>query len=98
MNNIALLLAPADVEDMLAHRLRAERKRRGWTQTEMATRSGLSIATVARLEQTGQGQLSSLIHLSAALGRLSDFEALLKPAPPSSLEELRQQAARSKDP
>ena len=97
MDDILLYLTPSDVEDMLARRLRAARKRRGWTQAEMATRSGLSIATVARLEQTGQGQLSSLIHLTAALGRLSDFEALLASGPPSSLEELRQQAARSKE-
>lgn len=59
----------------------------------MATRSGLSVATVARLEQSGQGQLSSLIYLCGALGRLDDFEALLKAPAPASLDELRRRRA-----
>ncbi|MCB9763876.1 MAG: helix-turn-helix transcriptional regulator [Alphaproteobacteria bacterium] len=98
MDDLLLILTPTDVERMLASRLRAARKRRGWTQAEMATRSGLSIATVARMEQTGQGQLSSLLHLAAALDRLRDFESLLEPTAPASLEELRLQDAKGSQP
>ncbi|NOY24982.1 MAG: helix-turn-helix transcriptional regulator [Oligoflexia bacterium] len=89
MNDLLLALTPADVEATLARRLRAARKAKGWTQAELATRSGLSIATVARLEQSGQGQVSSLVRLCAGLGRLDDFDAVLKAVAPTTLDELR---------
>ena len=47
------------------------------------------MATIARLERSGQGQLSSFVRLCAALDRLDDFQALLKPTPPRSMDELR---------
>lgn len=84
-----MIPTPADVAASLAKRIRAERKRRRWTQSELAVRSGLSVATVARLESTGQGQLSSLIGVVAALGRLRDFDALLVEQGPATLAELR---------
>ncbi|MBW2257593.1 MAG: helix-turn-helix transcriptional regulator [Deltaproteobacteria bacterium] len=84
-----LALTPADVEAALARRLRDARKAKGWTQAELATRSGLSVATVARLERSGQGQVSSLVRLCAGLGRLDDFDAVLKSVAPTTLDELR---------
>ncbi|MCB9744968.1 MAG: helix-turn-helix transcriptional regulator [Alphaproteobacteria bacterium] len=98
MDSLLLLLTPADVEQMLAQRLRTARKQRGWTQAELASRSGLSTATVARLEQTGQGQISSLLHLAAALDQLDAFEGLFELAAPSSLAELRRQASKDDAP
>lgn len=93
MDELLLILTPHDVEGLLAERLRAARRALGWTQAELASRSGVSVATIARLERSGQGQLSSLLHLCAALGRLDDFEALLKPAPPRTMDDLRRQSA-----
>ena len=92
MDDLFLALTPADVERALAARLKAARRGRGWTQAEIARRSGLSLATIARLERSGQGQISSLTRLCAALGRLDDFDALLRPAAPTSLDELRRRS------
>lgn len=92
MDPLFLALTAADVERELAIRLRAARRARGWTQAEIAARSGLSLATVARLERSGQGQISSLTHLCAALDRLDDFAGLLAPAPPATLQELRRRS------
>jgi len=89
MDDLLLLLSPADIEATLARRVRSQRKAKGWTQAELATRSGLSVATVARLEASGQGQISSLILIATALGRLEDFDTLLKEATPRSSAELR---------
>ena len=89
-----LLLAPGDVERLLAQRIRDARRTRGWTQEELAARSGLGIATVARLERSGRGQISSLLLVTAALGRLRDFEALLATDAPTSLDELRRRAGQ----
>ena len=84
-----LLLTPADGATLLAARLRAARKRKGWTQEELATRSGLSVATVARMEQRGHGQLHSLLAMATALGHLRDFESVMAEPAPRTLDELR---------
>ncbi len=90
MDDLLLIPTATDVERTLAKRLRAERKRQGWTQAQLASRSGLSVATIARLESTGQGQVYSLVRMVGALGHLSDFAAILKPVGPKTLEELRE--------
>lgn len=86
---IDLILTPRDVELLLSKRIRAARKRRGWTQEQLAERAALGVATIARIEKDGRGQLSTLFQISAALGHLRDFEALLKEPEPRTLEELR---------
>lgn len=87
-----LLLTPADAERALARRLRAARKRSGFTQAELARRSGLGVATVARFEQSGQGQVASLVRMMTALGRLAELDGILREPGPSSLDEVRQRA------
>lgn len=89
-----LIRTPADVQRTLAQRLRRARKARGWTQAELAKRSALSVATVARLERSGHGQVSSLVGLCAAFGRLEDFDEVLKEVAPASLHELRERQSR----
>ncbi len=84
-----ILVAPGDVERLLAGRIRALRKSRRWSQEELAERAGLGVATVARLERSGRGQIATLLRVASALGRLRDFEALLAAPEPTSLEELR---------
>lgn len=84
-----LLLSPQDALDLLARRLRAARKERGWTQAELAARSLVSVPTIARIERTGHGQLASFARLCAALDRLGDFQHLLAAPEPRTLDELR---------
>ena len=85
---IDLLLTPQDLQTRIAERVRDLRKRQSWTQQELAERSGLGVATVARLERSGQAQFSTILLVSAALGRLEDFAALLEPPAPESMAEL----------
>ncbi len=85
---IDLFLTPQDLQHTLAQRVRALRKRQGWTQQELAERSGLGVATVARLERSGQAQFSTILQVSSALGRLEDFQDLLAAPDPSSMAEL----------
>ncbi|MGW2725648.1 helix-turn-helix domain-containing protein [Streptomyces sp. NPDC001492] len=52
----------ADIGD----RIRAERKARGWSQTELGLRSGLSLNTIKRVE-TGRTTLRGFVAACAAL-------------------------------
>jgi len=58
-----------DWDDLLADigdRIRAERKARGWSQTELGLRAGLSLTLVQRLEN-GQTTLRSFVAACAVL-------------------------------
>jgi len=94
MDALSLLITPADAEQELGRRIRAERKRRGWTQAELAERSALSVATIGRLETSGQGQLASLLRVLAAFQRLKDLDDVLAPNAPKTLDELRRLRTR----
>jgi transcriptional regulator with XRE-family HTH domain len=55
------------------------RKQTGYTQSELARRSGVSLGSLKRFETTGQISLESLFLLIDVLGRLDDFDMILKP-------------------
>jgi transcriptional regulator with XRE-family HTH domain len=50
----------------------------GYTQHELAQRSGVSYASVKRFEQTGDISLVHLLKLANVLNRLIEFDALFK--------------------
>ncbi len=71
---------PTDFMGQIAERHRALRKRAGYSQSELARRSGVSLGSLKRFESTGQVSLESLLKLVEILDRLEDFEWVLKPA------------------
>ena len=87
MDTFSLHTAP-QVRKSLAARVRALRLARGWKQTTLAERSGVSLASLRRFEGSGKVSLESLLKLAFALDRLDDFDALLRPPPASSLAEI----------
>ena len=84
-----LLLTIPDATSLLSARVREARKRRGWTQAELAERAAVSVATIGRLEDAGTGQLVTFLRVLSALGHLRDVDQLLQPPAPRTLEELR---------
>lgn len=84
-----ILLTPDDALKLVARRVRAARKARGWTQADLAARALVSVPTVARFERTGHGQLATLARICTALGQLHGFEALLPEPAPRTMAELR---------
>lgn len=52
----------------LSARLRAERLRLGWTQSDTAARAGISSRNYARFELLGRTSLSQFVKVAAALG------------------------------
>ena len=63
----------------IALRHKVLRKQAGFSQSELAQRSGVSLGSLKRFERTGQISLESLLKLTDVLNRLSDFEAILQP-------------------
>ncbi len=86
MSKYSVAKLPSDVLLETAEKLRALRKARKWTQAELAERSGVSLGSVKRFEQTGRISFLSLLKLAHVLGRLDDFESVF--AENENLEEV----------
>ncbi len=82
------LQTPEQVSTDLAARLRDLRLVRGWRQVTLAERSGVSLGSLRRFEESGRVSLRNLLKLTFALGRLDDFDALLQAPSASSMAEL----------
>jgi transcriptional regulator with XRE-family HTH domain len=67
-----------EVSKALAERHRILRKQLKMSQEEMAERSGVSLGSLKRFENTGKISLDSLLRLMHLLGRLSEVDNLLK--------------------
>ena len=70
---------PADWMLEMANRHKILRKQAGFTQSELARRSGVSLGSLKRFETSGQISIQSLFLLIDVLGRLDDFDTILKP-------------------
>ncbi|MBK1826019.1 helix-turn-helix transcriptional regulator [Haloferula rosea] len=62
-------------------RIRSHRLARGWTQAELAERSGVSISTLKLLEREGKGSLQRLAKIAVILGLESDLSELFSSPP-----------------
>jgi transcriptional regulator with XRE-family HTH domain len=70
---------PADYLQEIAKRHKVLRRQAGFSQSELAKRSGVSLGSLKRFETSGQISLESLLRLADVLNRLDDFDAILKP-------------------
>ena len=79
MSKFGIAKKPYDFLEELALRHKTIRKQIGLSQSQLAERSGVSLGSIKRFEQTGQISLESLLKLVQILNRLNDFELILKP-------------------
>lgn len=77
MGKYSLNKTPQDVLHDLASKVKVLRKEQTLTQPELAKKSGVSIGSLRRFEQTGQISLASLLKILNVLGRLGDMEGIL---------------------
>ena len=70
---------PYDFLEEIALRHKILRKQAGFSQSELAKRSGVSLGSLKRFETTGQISLEALLKLVDVLNRLDDFDLILKP-------------------
>ncbi len=66
------------IKDGVVERFRNVRRAAKISQMTMAERSGVSLGSIKRFEQTGEISLSSLIKLAMVLGYEEDFNDLFR--------------------
>lgn len=87
-DDLYILKTPKEVSEDIAGKLRARRRKMKITQAELAARSGVSLGSLKRFEQTGEISFVSLLKLAWVLDCLKDFEGLFEKKEYSSIEEL----------
>lgn len=70
---------PLEVSKALAKRHRSLRKELKLSQEELSERSGVSLGSLKRFENTGKISLESLLKLMHLMGRLKEVDKLLLP-------------------
>lgn len=72
----------------MAEKEKAKRKYKKLTQQQLAERSGVSLGSLKRFEQTGEISLTSLLKLAFVLDSLKDFEKLFPKLEYKSIQEI----------
>ncbi len=65
---------PKEIMEMIAIRGKSTRLALGLTQVGLEKRSGVSLGSIKRFENSGQISLESLLKIAVVLGSLEDFE------------------------
>ncbi|MBX3142716.1 MAG: helix-turn-helix transcriptional regulator [Trueperaceae bacterium] len=79
----------------LAARVKTLRLERRWTQEELASRAGMTLATYRRFERTGLISLNRLLWIAAVFGSLDQFDQLFQQQP-TTLDEIEKREARNR--
>lgn len=79
---------PKEIQTNIALRIRDIRKRRRLSQQSLAEKSGVSLGSVKRFENTGEISLKSLIKIAIALEIDDELSELFAEVPFLSIEEI----------
>ena len=77
-----------EIDTDIGKRMAQLRKRRKISQKELAVRSGVSLGSLKRFEQSGEISLQSLTKLAIALEVEGELEDLFSEVPFASIEEV----------
>ena len=88
---------PRETRQLLGQWIRLTRQRLGLTQPLLASRSGVSVSSLSRLEREGQGGVDNLLRVLQALGELDGFhthvqELLRMASLPHDLSDMKKPA------
>ena len=89
---------PVHLMREIGGRIRTHRLARGWTQAELAERSGVSLSTLKLLEREGKGSLQRLAKIAVILNLDGELQKLFaEPNHYESMEAL-QRTRRAQSP
>lgn len=83
-----LTKTPREIDQLIASRIRGIRKRRKISQKRLSEKSGVSLGSVKRFEQSGEISLISLTKIAIALEIEGELEDLFEEVPFLSIEEV----------
>lgn len=79
---------PNEIAKDIAIQEKEKRKRRKMTQAELSSRSGVSLASLKRFEQTGEISFVSLLKIASVLDETENFEKLFAGEVYQSIQEV----------
>jgi len=88
------LQSPAEIVTGIAERARELRVARGWTQQELADRSGVALDTLRRFERTGKIAVERLVRIAVVLDAVRPLGELFAAPPAATLAELERAERR----
>lgn len=88
------LLTPHDSLRTIARFVKETRLSQNIKMADLASRAGIGVATLARIEKSGACSTDSLVKIFAALGKLELFTNALVPEETASIAELRHLASK----
>ncbi len=94
---ISTLTPDNQIQYELGARLRRVRKQLDYTQVQLATAAGIGVATLRRIEDGQDSQLSSWIKLLKALDMLHSLDELLPESYKSPMAEVLKQKSRRRN-
>lgn len=77
-----------EIKNDIAQKIVRLRKRKKITQKQLAARSGVSLGSLKRFEQSGEISLQSLTKIAIALDVENELEDLFNNVPFASIEEV----------
>lgn len=77
-----------EINNDIAQKIVRLRKRKKITQKQLAARSGVSLGSLKRFEQSGEISLQSLTRIAIALDVENELEDLFNNVPFASIEEV----------
>ena len=79
---------PTEINKIIADRIRSIRRRRKISQKKLSEKSGVSLGSLKRFEQSGEISLLSLTKIAVARELGNEMESLFEEAPALSIEEV----------
>ncbi len=89
---------PVHLTREIGGRIRTHRLARGWTQAELAARSGVSLSTLKLLEREGKGSLQRLAKIAVILNLDGELKLLFSSPPAYQSHDAVERATRPKSP
>ena len=83
-----LLLSPSDLCQVIGRRAKERRLALGIRQVDLAQQAGLSLMSLKRFENLGEGSIENVARIAFALRAEHEFGALFPPHDARSLDEV----------
>ena len=96
LSKLQPLVSPANAAKTVALRERERRRKLGITQQQLADRSGVTLSSLRRFEQTGQIAFESLVRLCRALDCESELDGLFAKPAYRSIQEVIDEQRRAR--